>query len=179
VIRAERTALGELYTRHGAKMLALTRHILGNPRDAEDVLHEVFLEVWQRAGDYDPARGSVLAWLLVRVRSRALDRVRSHQRARLSAGESGPIEPAEVFAAQDAFIVRDAVARLPDRHRVLLELCYYAGMTSSEIAEHVRLPIGTVKSRVARALAVLRETFGTLPALDRATRDDEPDSCAP
>ncbi|HEX6765986.1 MAG TPA: sigma-70 family RNA polymerase sigma factor [Polyangiaceae bacterium] len=176
MLRAERPALGELYSRHGARMLALARHVVGNDRDAEDVLHEVFLEVWQRAGDYDPERGSVLAWLLVRIRSRSLDRLRVQKRSKLAPDESRVPEPTAPLGAQDAFVLRDAIARLSPELRELVELGYYAGMTSVEIAQHVKLPVGTVKSRVARALATLRATLGSVPAHGPVERDDDPDS---
>lgn len=158
VARGQNAALGQLYDRHAALMLAVLTRVLGDALEAEDVLHEVFLEVWQHAADYDESRGSVRAWLVMRARSRGLDRLRAQGRARLQARE-----PAEAPSAQPALettlTVRRALLRLSPELRSLLELGYFEGLSSSEIAAHEQLAIGTVKSRVARALTELREVL--------------------
>lgn len=157
VARAERASLAELYDRHASAMLAAALRITGDTREAEDLLHDLFLEVWQTATHYDPGRGSVRAWLLVRTRSRALDRRRRLRRSKLVPEDPAhELESSVTLPTPEAALVRSAVTRLPRELRVLLELGYYAGMSSAEIAAAVRIPIGTVKSRVARALAELR-----------------------
>jgi RNA polymerase sigma-70 factor, ECF subfamily len=162
----DRDCLAALYDRYAPALLAIGRRILGDRREAEDLLHDVFLEVWRQAGDYDESRGSVRAWLLMRMRSRALDRRKAAtfaKRADLPAPEAiadalgdaaGHEDPA---LAPDRNAVRRALAQLPAEQRQVLELGYFEGLSSSEIAERVRAPIGTVKSRVAAALTKLRQ----------------------
>ena len=157
--RGHAPALGALYDRHASVLLGVLTRILRNQQEAEDVLHEVFLEVWERASDYDESRGSVRAWLVMRARSRGLDRLRvlgrRHQFAkpdRRSFATDSPA-PAETIS------VRRALAKLAPELKRLLELGYFQGMSSAEMAEHEQLAIGTVKSRVARALAELREAL--------------------
>jgi RNA polymerase sigma-70 factor, ECF subfamily len=159
VARGQKLALGALYDRHAGLLLAILTRVLGDAHDAEDVLHEVFLEVWQRAADYDPGRGSVRAWLVMRARSRGLDRLRALGRARTL--PSHPLALADVsqVAPEAALSVRRALSDLAPELRTLLELGYFAGMSSAEIAAHQGLAVGTVKSRVARALAELRDAL--------------------
>jgi RNA polymerase sigma-70 factor (ECF subfamily) len=153
-------ALGALYDRYAPHMLALARRMLGDAREAEDLIHDVFLEVWRQAADYDAARGSVRAWIVMRLRSRALDRLKAPRVAR-----SVPLEGARVdepvvvedpALAPDRAAVRRALAELPAEQRAVLELGYFEGLSSAEIADRVSVPIGTVKSRVAAGMAKLR-----------------------
>jgi len=156
----DREALGALYDRHAAVMLALGLRILGVRREAEDVLHDVFLEVWQRAGDYDPERSSVRSWLLLRMRSRSLDRARSHGFARVEGLTQEPPQAAlDAEQGVDAERTRGLLQRLPLRQREVLELGYYHGLSVSEIAARLGVPAGTVKSRVAAALRQLRASL--------------------
>lgn len=164
VARGDQAALAALYDRHAPLLLAVGRRILGAPREAEDLLHDVFLEAWRAAGDYDPARGSVRAWLVMRMRSRALDRVRAAGRAKvvLGASDAQPEvagEPQDLGRGVDRARVLVALERLSPEHREILELGYFEGLSSSEIAARLSVPIGTVKSRVARGLAQLRAGF--------------------
>lgn len=157
----DRAGVARLYDRYAATLLAVGQRMLGGRREAEDLVQDVFLEAWRRADSYDPARGSVRAWLLVRLRSRALDRHRASQKAPLSMEGNGRVEEpvAEVedpTLAPDRAAVRRALATLSSEQRVVLELGYFEGLSSSEIALRTGSPIGTVKSRVATALAKLR-----------------------
>jgi RNA polymerase sigma-70 factor (ECF subfamily) len=159
----DRNALAQLYDRFAPILLAVATRILRERREAEDLLHDVFLEVWRQAGDYDEKRGSVRAWLLVRLRSRALDRRKSAAATRFVSGDAerildereggGGDDPS---LAPDRTKVRKVIATLPDEQRTVLELGYFEGLSSSEIAARIDAPIGTVKSRVAAALARLR-----------------------
>lgn len=160
----DREALGRLYDRHAPILLALAQRILKNQRESEDLLHDVFVEVWRRAGDYDPSRGSVGTWLRLRTRSRALDRVRSARIARAEplehqADKRAPDSGAAVEQSAEHHNLREALVSLPDEQRTVLLLGYFEGLSSSEIAERVGIPIGTVKSRVAAAMAKLRAQF--------------------
>jgi RNA polymerase sigma-70 factor (ECF subfamily) len=155
-------ALATLYDRHAPSMMAVAFRVLRNRQDAEDLLHDVFVEAWQKARDYDPARASVRSWLLMRVRSRGIDRVRSLDAARRHAmapaldagGELPRTDPA--WDAPDRARACAALAELPDEQRVLVELSYFEGMTCSEMAARCGIPIGTVKSRLASAMGKLR-----------------------
>lgn len=162
VARGQRLALGTLYDRHAGLLLAVLRRVLGNAAEAEDVLHEVFLEVWQHAADFDPGRGNVRAWLVMRARSRALDRLRVLGRTRTLPPGADSDEAAASAAPADAITIRRALSSLAPELRQLLELGYFEGMSSAEIAAHEGLAVGTVKSRVARALAELRDRLGPI-----------------
>ncbi len=156
VARGQQAALGALYDRHAGLLLGVLTRVLSDAQEAEDVLHEVFLEVWQRAADFDPARGNVRAWLVMRARSRALDRLRVLGRTRTLPSEAMLPEPTPQAVPADTLSVRRALSNLAPELRTLLELGYFEGMSSAEIAAHEGIAIGTVKSRVARALAELR-----------------------
>jgi RNA polymerase sigma-70 factor (ECF subfamily) len=158
----EPEALGILYDRHAGVMLALGVRILRARRDAEDLLHDVFLEAWRNAGDYDPARGSVKNWLLLRMRSRCLDRVRSHAFSRAEAlqADAARYGSDEKFDRRiDGARARSLLDTLPEGQREVLELGYLQGLSLSEIANVLGIPVGTVKSRVSAAMLKLREGF--------------------
>ena len=161
----DREGLGELYDRHAARMLAIGLRILRDRREAEDVLHDVFVEAWRRAPDYDSTRGTVRGWLFCLMRSRALDRVRSVGRRRdaLSDPQSGPLSthfgPMPAESQRDGQVVRAALASLPEEQRAVLLLGYFEGLSCREIALQEGVPIGTVKSRVAAALTKMRQSL--------------------
>ena len=162
--KGDTAALACLYDSHVPVMMALARRILGSHSEAEDLVHDVFLEAWDRASAYDPERGSVRAWLALRTRSRAIDRRKSAGVSRtqpistLAPGDE-PAGSIDVSAAPDHARVRRFLSELPDDQRDVLLLGYFDGLSSSEIAERVNIPVGTVKSRVAAALAKLRSAL--------------------
>jgi RNA polymerase sigma-70 factor (ECF subfamily) len=164
VADGDRAALGTLYDRFAPAMLAVGQRILGGPREAEDLVHDVFLEAWLRARYYDPARGSVRTWLMLRLRSRALDRRRSAQRSRSVDVDDFKLEAKPTDggpgAGSDARRVRGLMAELPAEQQAVLELSYFQGCTCAEIAVTLDIPIGTVKSRMSRAIAQLRASLG-------------------
>jgi len=158
----DREALAQLYDRFAPSLMAVGCRILCDRTEAEDLLHDVFLEVWRQAADYDDQRGSVRAWVLMRMRSRALDRRKAAGFARVVSLEDrrAPEEPSATVEdpslQPDREAVRRSLAALPPEQRVVLELGYFEGLSSSEIAARIDAPIGTVKSRVAAALLKLR-----------------------
>lgn len=167
VATGDRDALAALYDGHSQAVLAVARRMLG-PGAAEDLLHDVFLEVWHHAAEYAPARGSVRAWLMVRTRSRALDRLgRRNRDARAveqvslatSAGASAPLVWPDGRDV-DARRVGNLALRLAPELVSVLELAYFEGLSCSEIGDRLALPVGTVKSRLARALSQLRQAVG-------------------
>lgn len=159
----DRQSLARLYDRYASLLLAVGVRVLGDRREAEDVLHDVFLEAWRQASHYAAARGTVRTWLVMRMRSRALDRRRSASFSR-SVGASAldhreASDAVDPTLAADHSTLRAALAELPQEQRVVLELGYFEGLSSSEISAREDIPIGTVKSRVAAALARLRHGF--------------------
>ena len=169
-------ALGELYDRHGRMAYSLAIVILGERADAEEVVADAFGQAWRTAGQFDPARGSVTAWLATITRTRALDLARSRgRRARVlqRAAESGdglaaPIAPAghapdRAAERQEArALVARSLAELPEPQRRVIELAYFGGLTQTEIAAELAEPLGTVKTRIRAALEKMRNALAPL-----------------
>lgn len=158
--RGDAEALALLYDRYSGTMLALAQRIVGRGAEAEDVIHDVFLEAWRHSADYDATRGSVKSWLLLRARSRALDVQKSARVSKQHSAldDSWLQELADPSGAEnpDRLRIRKVLLALPPEQREVLLLGYFEGLSSSEIALRVGVPLGTVKSRVAAALSALR-----------------------
>lgn len=159
VAAGDRSALGELYDRHHSVLMAVGMRIIANRQETEDLLHDVFLEVWKRAHTYDPKRASVRSWLLLRMRSRALDRVKSARMARRRPMDQAPTETHDATASRDvdASRIPGWMESLSREQRDVIALGYFEGLSCREIGETLDIPIGTVKSRLASALRVLRK----------------------
>lgn len=159
-------ALNRFYERFAGAVMALLLRMLGSRAEAEELLQEVFMELWRRAGQYDAGRAAVSTWVITIARSRALDALRA--RARRGGDMHTPAE--EMFIAAptetrpDQMIasslrtqaVHRALAEISDTQREVLELSYFEGLSHSEIAERLSLPVGTVKSRILGAMKTLR-----------------------
>jgi RNA polymerase sigma-70 factor (ECF subfamily) len=160
--RGDSSALAALYDRHASQMLALAKRIVVVSSAAEDIVQEVFLEAWKKAKSYDPSRGGVRSWLLLRTRSRSIDFRRAASQSRASTvsddfwAEHAGAPPSDVSFAPDQIAVRRALSALPKDQREALLLGYFEGLSSSEIALRVGSPVGTIKTRVAAALSKLR-----------------------
>ena len=168
IARGDRAALGALYDLHAPIVMGLARRMLRDQAAAEDLVHDVFLEVWQRAAEFDAARGSVRAWLVVRARSRALDRLGRAARDakamdRIGLEVDGVAATPGAQAAVDGARMRNLVADLPAELRAVLDLAYFEGLSATESAERLGVPTGTVKSRLARALDQLRRAVDHSP----------------
>lgn len=157
----DRSALARVYSRYGGFLFALALRIVRERDEAEDLLHDVFLEAWRCAKDFDPKRGSVRTWLAIRTRSRALDRKKSARVSR-NAGDKGldAVSGNAPVPSPDSRRVRDALAGLTIDQRQVVELAYFEGLSCSEISEKIGIPIGTVKSRLAAGLHRLRDALG-------------------
>ncbi|WP_394766458.1 sigma-70 family RNA polymerase sigma factor [uncultured Paludibaculum sp.] len=161
----DREAFAELYDATSGLVYSLVLRILGNPADAEEVTLDVYVQAWRHAGRFDEARGGVAAWLATIGRSRALDRYRSHGARQKR--ESGPVHeesPSEepsperlTSMSEDRRVVAEALKALPADQRQVIELAYFQGLSQSEMAGHLGLPLGTVKTRVRLGMMCLRE----------------------
>jgi RNA polymerase sigma-70 factor (ECF subfamily) len=162
----DESALAALYDRHAGAMLGVAYRVLRHRTDAEDLVHDVFVEAWQKARDFEPSRGSLRTWLLMRVRSRGIDRLRSLEAARRHALASAREESGAATAAlppawdgSDRARACAALEALPAEQRALIELAYFEGLTCTEMAERCGIPLGTVKSRIAAGMAKLRQSL--------------------
>jgi RNA polymerase sigma-70 factor (ECF subfamily) len=154
------SALGELYDRYAGLVNGLALRILRNTAEAEDVVQEVFVQVWRQAERYDASRGSTEAWLCMIARSRALDRLRRRTARREEPSESFAGAGAETPRTEEALAVRKALESLSADQRRALELAYYEGLTQTEIAERLQEPLGTIKTRIRTAMIRLRDVLG-------------------
>ena len=167
VAEGDQQALAALYDATSRIVYGLLLRILSDASAAEEVLLDVYTQVWRQAGAYSPARGTSLAWLTTIARSRAIDRLR---RGRQEQQRTEPLEEAtlgaigesaeeEVRAGEVRAIVRAALDALAPEQREVIELAYYGGMSHSEIAAARGLPLGTVKTRTRLGMMRLREVL--------------------
>lgn len=180
--QGEPTALARLFDRYAKTLFAVALRILANPAEAEEAMLEAFTQAWQEAARFDAARGSVGAWLTMMVRSRALDRTRSLVREERATARAAAAEPTGVpamgFASarpDDALEndqrrrqVEAALQALSPQQREPIELAFYEGLSHSEIAARLHLPLGTVKTRIRSGMQTLRETLRPLLAEDQS-----------
>jgi RNA polymerase sigma-70 factor (ECF subfamily) len=162
--RGDVGAFAAVYDRHAPGVLSLLSRVLRDASEAHDLLHDVFLEAWLSASDYDERRASVRVWLLVRARSRALDRrARQGRQQQLhdafAQSETAAAQDGSTPPAERALAVQEALATLDKSVRQALELRYFDGLAVSEIASHMGIPEGTVKSRLARGLEIMQRVL--------------------
>jgi RNA polymerase sigma-70 factor (ECF subfamily) len=159
IARRDDAALSSLYDRYAAAALALAVRVVGDRAEAEDVVQDVFVKLWQTSsGGFDPSRGSVAAWLMSSVRNAAIDRLRRKDALR-RATEASALQPRpepEREFPEDLKRVAREVAALPPDQRQAIELAYYDGLTQSQIAERLKVPLGTVKTRMRLGMIKLR-----------------------
>ena len=167
-----REAFSRVYDLFAPLVFSLALRILRDRPEAEDLVQEVFIQVWREAERYDSALGAPEAWIITIARSRGIDRIRSRRRRRespLPDEISRTEESAEGVGGVDPIDqlgVRGALAGLPVAQRTVIELAYFNGLTQSEIAAHLNIPLGTVKTRVRSTIARLRELMGAIPPGD-------------
>jgi RNA polymerase sigma-70 factor (ECF subfamily) len=163
----DRRAVKDLYDTYGMKLLGVVMRITGDRQDAEDVVQEVFLTIWRKAAEYDPARASPAAWLMTIARNRAIDRLRAR-----AARPTAPAEALEPLAdpharadktADDADTARTlgrALSGLEPRHAAVIRAAYLDGLSYHEISMREGVPVGTIKTWVFRGLRHMREGLG-------------------
>jgi RNA polymerase sigma-70 factor (ECF subfamily) len=165
--RGNQGALSQLYEQTVSQVHAIAMRLLRCKEDAEEVVCDVYAHAWQNARIYDPQRGTVMAWLAVMTRNRAVDRLRQRRDAlSLDDGRQGSLaasladgalRPDEVLAQfQSGTAVHRALRSLSAQRRHLLGLAFFQGLSHQEIADATRIPLGTVKSHLRRALAALQ-----------------------
>lgn len=162
------SALDVLYGRYAPAVYSLVWKILQNTEEAEDVALDVFWQVWRQADRYDPARGAPPAWIFTVARSRAIDRLRArHRRENRTISFDDPaanLDPLDEQATPDQVAsfrqardaVRQAMRTLSAAQREAVELAFFKGLTHVEIAERLKQPLGTVKTRIRQGLLKLR-----------------------
>lgn len=167
IAAGDRAAFAEFYDAYSGLLFSLAVRIVNDPREAEDVLQDVCLQIWEKAGNYDPRLGKPIHWAVALARNKAIDRVRASQRrARLveQAASSGAGETGAPMTANDALhgreraaLIKNALAGLPPEQRNAIELAFFSGLTQNEISEKLREPLGTIKARIRRGMLKLRD----------------------
>ena len=165
----DRPAFSQLYDRYSGILYSTILRVLNNPDEAADDLQEVFVQIWDKAGGYDPALGKPFNWALTLARNKAIDRLRSLRR-RYSFIEEITNEteeenhafatsPDDVFTHEQAALIRAAVATLPLEQRQAIEMAFLGGLTHDEIAAALNQPLGTIKARIRRGMLKLRDSL--------------------
>lgn len=157
-------AFGRLFRRYASRLLGFLVQRLGRRDVAEEVLQEVFLEAWRAAEKFDPARASFRSWIFLLARSRALDRIRSAtSRTQREERHAGPAETSLDPRAREVAraTVERALGSLSEEQRVCVRMAFYEGLSLSQVAAALDVPLGTVKSRYLYGMRALRTRFGT------------------
>ncbi|MEP7307709.1 MAG: sigma-70 family RNA polymerase sigma factor [Acidobacteriota bacterium] len=161
IVARDATSVGELYDRHSRLLYGLLVKIIKDRSEAEELLQEVFVQVWTRADTYNVQLGTPIAWLVRIARNRAIDRLRANT-VRTRTVEATPLPPpvetpeARAAMSEQQRAVARALEALPPDQRQLIEHAYFAGLTQSELATRFGLPLGTVKTRVRSGMMTLR-----------------------
>jgi len=169
VAQGDQAAFSQLYDRLSGVLYSVAAKILMDPREAEDVLQDSFLQLWSQARTFDRRLGKPLGWAVMITRNKAIDRLRSsHRRSRLveQMSQDPPPELAEALAPDDSAgsressdKVRVVVKQLPNDQRQAIEMAFFGGLTHGEIAAALGQPLGTIKARIRRGMLRLRDTL--------------------
>jgi RNA polymerase sigma-70 factor, ECF subfamily len=174
ISRRDQGAFSALYDRLSGPLYSLAMKMLGDPAEAQDALQEVFLQIWSRAGTYDPEQSSVFSWTVLLTRSRVIDRLRARgRRSRVvvtstedtpAAADASTVESAADTAEtnDEAARVRYVLNNLPSEQREAIEMAFFEDLSHHEIAARLGQPLGTVKARIRRGLLKLRQRLNTL-----------------
>jgi RNA polymerase sigma-70 factor (ECF subfamily) len=169
IATGDRDAFAQLYDRFSGPLFGAAQQILRDSAEAQDVVHDAFLTLWEKAATFETTRGSAFSWAVTLVRNRAIDRVRMRRRRAELLAESAPEDLGyagdgtadtggdNAVLSDNARIVRAAVASLPVEQQRALELAFFGGFTQEEIAQKLKEPLGTVKARIRRGLLKLRD----------------------
>jgi RNA polymerase sigma-70 factor (ECF subfamily) len=169
--QGDRRSFETLYDRFSGVLFSVAYRVLNSQEAAEDVLQDVFIQIWEKAALYDPARGKPMTWAITLTRNKAIDRLRSTQRrSRLQDELQHESETVEQFDDKNSFdavssgetseLVREAVKKLSKDQREAIELAFFSSLTQTEISERLNEPLGTVKARIRRGMMKLRDLLG-------------------
>jgi RNA polymerase sigma-70 factor (ECF subfamily) len=167
IAQGDGDAFSRFYDAFAGAAFGLIRRVLRDPGVSEEVLQEVFWQIWREAAQYDPRRGTPEAWLLMRAKTRAIDKLRSirrRERTFVTPVNEALARPAEALqdtgaGAEDRSVLEPALAQLPPAQRRVIELAFFEGLTQSEIAARLGEPLGTVKTRARLALERMRSVL--------------------
>lgn len=167
IVDRDQAALSALYDRYARIIYSLAYRVLGSPEESEEVVLDVFNQVWRSASNYNPAKGKVDTWLFMLTRSRALDRLRALTLAAKvtnACEDEAAVLPSQIASAEEEILIserRDRIVavlqQLPVEQREAIELAYYKGLTHIQIAATTGKSLGTVKTRIRLGLAKLRD----------------------
>ncbi len=168
VAQGDRRAFAELYDRSAPRVFGLVKRLLRDHAQSEEVTQEIFLEIWQNATRYDTAKGSAVAWMLTMAHRRAVDRVRASQASRdrdVRIGIRDHVSEYDTVAENveiqiESERVKEAMKRLTELQRQAVSLAYFGGYSHSEVSTMLRVPIGTVKTRLRDGMIRLRDELG-------------------
>jgi RNA polymerase sigma-70 factor (ECF subfamily) len=165
ILSGDEMALGLLYDRYGTRVYSVAKRILQDEGAAEEVLQDIFHQLWRNAASFDSERGALGSWLLVMARNRSIDRLRRRpptapQEVAATLHGFGPNVESAAATYELAERVREALRALPEAQREAMDLAYFEGLTQTEIAKRTGDPLGTVKTRLRTALATLRAELG-------------------
>ena len=165
----DREALSEFYDQTARPLFSIACRMLGNMSDAEEVIQDVFVQIWTKAGMFDAAKGQPFHWVLALTRNRCIDGLRARQRRSRVMVDSDdetvlelPVEaaPGETpLAGSDIAAIQAVVNDLPKEQRQAIEMAFFRGFTHEEIAESLNEPLGTIKARIRRGMLKLREAL--------------------
>jgi RNA polymerase sigma-70 factor (ECF subfamily) len=172
VAKQDREAFSQLYDRSSALVFSLAMRMLKVRSDAEDLLQEVFVQVWRQASNYSAERGSPEAWIVNIARSRAIDKIRSIRRMEKSfvltddpaRAESGDNVESSAAESEVKLTMNSALTNIPEAQRKVLELAYFDGLSQTEIAARLSEPLGTIKTRMRTGIQRLRDILRTQAA---------------
>jgi len=164
VATGDRAAFEEVYRRTSAKLFGVCLRILPVRQEAEEILQEAYLSVWRRAASFDATRGSAMTWLITLTRNRAVDRLRAGGKVATTpidladmVADTRPLAPALIEAAEDEARLAYCVGTLENGEATLIRTAFFEGSTYAELASRAAIPLGTIKSRIRRALMKLRD----------------------
>jgi RNA polymerase sigma-70 factor, ECF subfamily len=165
--RGDRAAFETLYQRTSAKLFGVCLRIFADRTDAEDALQDAYITIWNKAATFDAARASPITWLAAVTRNRAIDRLRRTGKATLApiddaneVADPAPLADAQLLADGDDRALKGCIETLDERDAEFIRSAFLRGATYSDLAARDSLPLGTVKSRIRRALIKLRECLG-------------------
>ncbi len=171
IARGDRQAFSDLYDRFSGPLYGAALRVIRDPSEAQDIVHDAFVTLWEKASTFDTSRGNAFSWAVTLVRNRAIDRVRMRRRraellaasapSDLGYSESGGAGSGSDSAqlGDESRAVRAAVASLPLEQKRAVELAFFGGLTQEEIAHKLSEPLGTVKARIRRGLMKLRDSL--------------------